>query len=75
MSDKLKIYKECFSESFSIPFEKIDKQNRIDNQSALTALTQQGIQLISLDAQQKIAWQDKVTNTYCASSMHTLIGS
>ena len=26
MSDKLKIYKECFSESFSIPFEKINKQ-------------------------------------------------
>ena len=44
-------------------FEKIDKQNRIDNQSALTALTQQGIQLISLDAQQKIAWQDKVSQS------------
>ena len=40
-------------------FRRIDEQNRKDNAEALTALQDQGIELVKLNGEQRKDWQDK----------------
>ena len=54
-ADDQKIVREVMRKSF----QKIDKQNRKDNEAAFVALKKQGIQMVTLTPEQAAGWNEK----------------